>query len=244
LTIDHFILTAHRGGLFYRPENSLAAFEYSVAAGITWAECDIRLTKDHVPVIFHDDQVAFGHGPVKALREVTHRELSKIDIGGGETIPTLATLLERFGQLLHFDLELKELDVVDRVIGMVRHHHLSERVILSSFIPEALQTARDIAPEIKRGLLVDRLTSRLMGGKSAVKGGMMLGCSYFLPHYKALSKEWVDAAQGEGMKVIPWTVNRLDEGKALIDMGIDGLISDRPDQFFPILPNGPHPVSA
>ena len=148
-------------------------------------------------------------------------------------MPTLKTVLRRFGRELRFDIEIKELDAVERIIPLIFDLDLVERVMVSSFLPEALQTARDIAPAIPRGLLVDRLTGRIVGGKSAVKAAMMLGCNYLLPHYKALSAHWITDAQSEGLMVVPWTVNRLDDGKALIDLGVNGLISDRPDQFFP-----------
>ena len=221
--------------MFYRPENSLAAFEHTISLGVGWAECDIRLSRDLTPVLHHDEAIPLPTGDAKAIRELDYRRLGEIDIGGGETVPTLKTLLKRFGKQLQFDLEIKELDAVERIVQLVLEMDLADRVILSSFIPEALQTAQDIAPVIPRGLLVDRLTGRIVGGKSAVKAALMLGCDYLLPHYKALSAHWVTDAQSEGMKVMPWTVNRMDEAKALIEMGVDGLISDRPDQFFPLI---------
>jgi len=194
-------------------------------------ECDVRLAKDQVPVIFHDEAVRLPDGREKPIRELDHKRLGTIDIGGGEAIPTLKEALRRFGVRLFFDVEIKELDAVKKVLNIINTMSLSGRTMVSSFIPEALQTARDIAPQIERGLLVDRLTGGIMGGKSAIKAAAMLGCAFFLPDYRALSGKWVTAAQSEGMKVVPWTVNRLEDGKALIENGVDGLISDRPDQF-------------
>ncbi len=213
----------------------MAAFEHSVALGVKWAECDIRLSRDLIPVLHHDDRIPLPAGGDKGIRELDCRELGRIDIGGGETVPALKEVLSKFGQALFFDLELKELDAVEKVVQLVKEMELSARVIVSSFIPEALQLARDIAPDIPRGLLVDRLTGRIVGSKSAVKAGAMFRCEYFLPHFTALSLDWVSAAKNEGMKVVPWTVNRQGDGVRLIDLGVDGLISDRVDQFFPLL---------
>ncbi len=233
----NFVLIAHRGGLFYRPENSLAAFENSISLGIEWAECDIRLSKDGQPVVFHDDRIPFQIGATRSVRDLTAAELSKVDIGGGETVPTLDELLNQIGHRMRLDLELKELDAVSAVIDSVRQANLKERVIISSFIPEALQLSRDIEPRIDRGLLVDRLTGRIMGGRSAVRAALLLGCKYFLPHYRSLTVEWIQAVQKEGMLVVPWTVNLMTEAEALIELGVNGLISDRPDQFLPLLAN-------
>lgn len=235
--MNQLLLIAHRGGLYYRPENSLAAFEHSVSLGVDWAECDIRLSRDLVPVLHHDDRIDLPSKGDKGIRELDRQELASFDIGGGERVPTLQEVLEKYGNTLHFDIELKELDTVERVIEIVLEMQLAGRVIISSFIPEALQLSRDIAPQIPRGLLVDRLTGRIIGSKSAVKAGVMFHCEYFLPHFAALSADWVSAAKNEGMKVIPWTVNRLDDGKRLVDLGVDGLVTDRVDQFFPLLPN-------
>jgi glycerophosphoryl diester phosphodiesterase len=235
--LNSLILIAHRGGLYYRPENSLAAFEHSVALGVEWAECDIRLSRDLVPVLSHDDRIDLPSGGDKGIRELDLRELRKLDIGGGERVPSLKEVLEKFGNNLRFDIELKELDAVEKVIRLIFELKLSERVVISSFIPEALQLARDIAPQIPRGLLVDRLMGRIIGSKSAVKAGVMFQCEYFLPHYANLTSEWISAARNEGMKVIPWTVNQLDDGRRLADLGVDGLVTDRVDQFFSLLRN-------
>lgn len=235
---------AHRGGLFYRPENSLAAFEHSISLGIQWAECDIRLARDNVPVLHHNDRIALPVGGSKTVRELDSRELARIDIGGGEVVPTLRELLKRFGGKMRIDLELKELDAVERVIPLLSEMRMTERVVISSFIPEALQLARDLAPGIPRGLLVDRLTGRIVGGRSAVRAALMLGCGFLLPHFHRLSREMVAAAREEGMRVIPWTVNQTEDARAAVELGVDGLISDRPDQFFSLIPNQATRVSS
>ena len=127
-----------------------------------------------------------------------------------------------------FDLEIKELDAVEDVIQVVNECTMPERVMLTSFIPDALQTARQLAPGIVRGLLVDRLTGRLAGGKSAVKAARLLGCDYFLPHFHRLSTEWSRAAHNEGLKVIPWTLNKIENVEKMLSFEVDGLISDDP----------------
>lgn len=205
--------------------------------GLEWIECDLRLSKDGVPVLFHDDSIPVLVGPDRKLRDLTAAELAEIDIGGGETVPTLEQLLVGFRDTLCFDLELKELDAVDPVIDLVRKTDCIERSFITSFLPEALQHGRDVEPGLARGLLVDRLAGRIAGPKSTIRAAALLQCAYFLPHYRSLTKAWVSAAHAEGMLVIPWTVNHIEDAQKLIDLGVDGIVSDRPDQFYGIIPS-------
>lgn len=226
-----FRLVAHRGGLYYRPENTLAAFENMAEMGIEWVECDVRLTNDQVAVLFHDESLP-GHGARTGfVRDLPYKTLSEIDVGGGERIPTVDDFLKHFSNRFHFDIEIKELDVVEAVIKSVKKHHLEDRVLISSFIPEALQNCQNIAPEIRRGLLMDRLVGGLVDTKSALKAATLLRCECFLPEYRTLNPTRVKMAHDSGLKVIPWTVNRLADAQQLINFGVDGLISDRPDYF-------------
>ena len=107
--------------------------------------------------------------------------------------------------------------------------------MISSFYAEALQRSRKIAPEITRGYLIDRLTGRLVNGKAAVRAAKLLKCEYFLPHFKLLSQDWAEAALAGGLHIIPWTVNKVEDAQRLIDYGVSGLISDKPDYLKALL---------
>ncbi|HHE46081.1 MAG TPA: glycerophosphodiester phosphodiesterase [Bacteroidetes bacterium] len=226
---DQFHLIAHRGGLYYRPQNSMAAFEFILNRGIEWIETDIRLSSDGVPVLFHDERIHVPGAGLHQVRELSCSELQSIDIGGGELLPTLGELFDRFSDRFYYDFDIKDPDAVDVVVPIIRRYELAERSVLSSFIPDALQRALEIAPEIHRGLLLDNLTGRLVDGRHAVNAARLLECEYFLPHHRILKPEWVETAGSEGLKVIAWTVNQLADAQRMLNMGVDGLISDRPD---------------
>jgi len=226
---------AHRGGLYYRPENTLAAIEYISVQGIEWVECDVRMSRDGVPVLFHDERLQAPGKGNREVRELDADVLRTIDVGGGQMLPILREVLERFGSKLNFDLDIKELDVVDKVVGLIKKLELESKIIITSFYVEALQRSRELAPEIARGFLLDRLTGRLVNGKAAVRAAGLLDCEYFLPHFMILKPEWAKEAQSRGLKVIPWTVNQVKDALRLIDFGIDGFISDRPDYLKALL---------
>lgn len=225
---NELLIIAHRGGLFYRPENTLAAFRFSAEIGVTWVECDVRISSDKVLVLIHDDRFQLANSRKVTVHHEPFKKLRDHDAGGGQAIPSVDELFREFGTCMHFDLEIKEMEVVTHLVDLVRQHNLEAKVIMTSFMPDAIQLARDIAPEIRRGLLVDRLTGRLAGGKSAVQAAKLLECTWFLPHFHRLSAEWSDAARSEGMKVIPWTVNQTEDIHKMIDIGIDGIVTDNP----------------
>lgn len=225
----NFPLIAHRGGLYYRPQNSMAAFDYILDKGIEWIETDVRLSRDGIPVIFHDERIQQHGSGYRAVRELDGRELKTIDIGGGELLPTVRDIFERYTNRPNYDFDVKDLDAIDVIIPLIREFGLENQTLITSFIPDALQRAREVAPDISRGLLLDRLTGRLVDGRHAVNAARLLDCEFFLPYYKILKIEWAEAARSEGLKVIVWTVNQLSDARRLLKLGVDGLISDRPD---------------
>ncbi len=214
--------------MFYNPENSQSAFQFCVDNDFSWVECDIRLTRDRVPVVFHDDRLALNGGHKCALRDVNYDELAEFHLKNGEPIPRLEDVLEQFGKMLHFDLEIKELDAARSVIEMVREFGVIKRVIISSFLPDVLQVCRNLEPLIERGFLIDRLAGKLTGSQNAVQGAKLLGCRYLLPHFHRLNAEWVHEARQEGLKIIPWTVNSHSDIEKFWHLHTDGIITDKP----------------
>ncbi len=225
------VLIAHRGGLYHRPENSLAAFEFSVKQGIEWVECDVRLTHDDIPILRHDDRLSTPRNGWKAVRDLNFEQLQSVDIGGGQRIPTLRDLFDKFSDKLHFDLELKEIDAVEKVLPLVQEFGVHDRIVITSFIPEAIQLVKESMPKISTGLLIDRLTGNIAGPRSTVKAASLLGCQLVAPDYRLIKEEWVVTAHKADLQIMAWTVNHMLDGVRLVEVGIDGIISDRPDIF-------------
>lgn len=234
---NDFIMIAHRGGLYYRPENSFAAFDYIYKRGINWIELDVRLSSDGIPVVVHDERIFVPGGGNQAVRELTSRQLRTIDVGGGEMLPTLKEIMDRYKNKLHYDIELKDPDCVDKIVPLIRDFDLVEHTVITSFIPDALQHSMEIAPEIKRGFLLDRLTGSLVNGKSAIRAACLLECEYFLPQFRILKDDWIKLAHRKGLRVIAWTVNEPTDAQRMIKFGVDGFISDRPDYLLDAISN-------
>lgn len=183
----------------------------------------------------------------------------------GERIPTLAALYAMAGPNVRFNIETKidpakpdeTLDPVQFtrvVVDVIRAANAAERTTLQSFDWRTLLEARRIAPEIKTACLTIESNNmdtvrRTTGQPSAWLGGLDLaaaggslprlvkaaGCAVWSPFWRNVTADSVTEAHGLGLKVIPWTVNTAAEMAALVDLGVDGLITDYPDRAQPVL---------
>ena len=149
-----FVL-GHRGYSAKYPENTILAFRKAIEAGADGVELDVWLTKDGEVVVIHDetvDRTSNGSGKVK---EMALEELKELDFGNGERIPTLEEVFEALPEDAIVNVEIKDVDAVEKTAEIIRSNNPS-RVIVSSFIIEALREYRKHDSETKLGILIDR----------------------------------------------------------------------------------------
>ena len=234
---------AHRGAGKLAPENTLAAFRLGASYGFKAFECDVKLSADGVPFLLHDatlDRTTNGKGPAG---ELSWDELSRLDAGSwhspayaGEPLPQLESVV-RFllANGLALDLEIKpspgrELEtgeVVGREMKRLWRGRNKPPLMFSSFRPEALQGARETAPEVPRALLVDTLWRGWLPMAQA------LGCQAVITNHEVMTRAVLGRIHAAGMRGMVYTVNELKRVKTLEDMGIDGIVTDAVDQFCP-----------
>jgi len=233
---------AHRGAGKLAPENTLAAFRLGASHGYRAFECDVKLSADGVPFLLHDatlQRTTSGYGPASAL---TWDELSQLDAGAwhsrryaGEPIPTFAAIA-RFCLRNDFalDVEIKpspgsELETGRAVAAAAASLWSSATVppLLTSFLPVALQGARETAPQLPRALLLDTLR---VGWLDEAKA---LGCVGVVTNYAVLDAASLAAIHGAGMRGLVYTVNDPAEARRLDALAIDGIVTDAVDRFSP-----------
>ncbi|WP_297501872.1 glycerophosphodiester phosphodiesterase family protein [Thermococcus sp.] len=149
------LVLGHRGYSSKYPENTILAFKKAIEAGADGVELDVWLTKDGEVVIIHDetvDRTSNGSGGVK---EMTLGELKELDFGSGEKIPTLEEVFEALPEEALINVEIKDVDAVERTAEIIRAHNPG-RVIVSSFHLNALEKYRKLDQETRVGILVDR----------------------------------------------------------------------------------------
>ncbi|WP_295548864.1 glycerophosphodiester phosphodiesterase [uncultured Pseudacidovorax sp.] len=233
---------AHRGAGRLAPENTLAAFRLGADHGYRMFECDAKLSQDGVVFLMHDATLARTTGRSGIGGEQPWSTLSQLDAGGwhsrryaGEPLPTLAALA-RFclanGHLLN--IEIKPTPGTDAETGAAVAHEAARLwagaavpPLLSSFRPDALAAARDAEPALPRALLLDSLRSDWLDL------ARQLGCTAIVCNHALWDAKTVADARAAGFRQLSYTVNDDWAAQRLIDLGTDGIITDRIDLFSP-----------
>jgi glycerophosphoryl diester phosphodiesterase len=231
---------AHRGAGKLAPENTLAAFRLGAAHGHTAFECDVKLSADGVPFLLHDDtleRTTNGHGIAGAR---SWAELSRLDAGGwhssafaGEPLASLEAIAAYCTANAHrLDLEIKpspgtELKTGRAVGQWVRKLWRGAPVLLSSFKPQALLGAHETAPELPRALLLDELSPGCMETAAS------LDCVAIITKHTLMDATLLAQIHAAGRRALVYTVNEAARARELIDIGIDGIVTDAVDAFSP-----------
>jgi glycerophosphoryl diester phosphodiesterase len=231
---------AHRGAGKLAPENTLAAFRLGAAHGYRMFECDAKLSADGVVFLMHDatlERTTNGHG---TGGDLPWQALSQLDAGSwhsrtfaGEPLPTLQALA-RFCQAngFHLNIEIKPTPGTETVTGEAVARLAAELwqgapvpPLLTSFKPEALAAARQAAPDLPRGLLVDTLW------EGWLEKAQELGCTAVVANQSLWNATNVAQVHGAGLRCLSYTVNDQKAAEHLLALGTDGIITDRVDLF-------------
>jgi glycerophosphoryl diester phosphodiesterase len=235
--IPNPVIFAHRGASAYAPENTLAAFELALRQEADAIELDAKLCGDGQVMVIHDetvDRTTDGHGQVSDL---SLAELRKLDAGShfdvafrGEPIPTLEEVFKAVGQLTYINVELKNYtstwdDLPEKVVQLVKHYKLTQRVLFSSFNPIALIKAHRALPEAPFALLAQKGSKGFLARSWL---GRTLGYQSLNPEKGDVTEALVNTTHQAGRKMFIYTVNRKEEMQRLFGMGVDGIITDDP----------------
>lgn len=234
---------AHRGAGKLAPENTLAAFRVGAAQGYRMYECDAKLSADGVVFLLHDATLerTTNHGGVAGERHWS--ELSQLDAGGwhsrafaGEPLATLdavARHCQAHGHWLNIEIkptpgtELTTGRVVAQAAARLWSTDPLRSPFLTSFQPDALRGARETAPHLRRGLLLDTLWDGWLDTARSLE------CSAVVCNHALWDTSTVALARDAHLRTLAYTVNDEWAAQRLLDLGLDGIITDRVDLFPP-----------
>jgi glycerophosphoryl diester phosphodiesterase len=250
------LVIAHRGGATLRPENTLVAFAHALAIGADVLEMDIRASSDSTIVVIHDatvDRTTDGTGRVDSL---ALGDLQKLDAGhswtadGGKThpfrgkgirIPTLEEVFQRFpDQRMNIELKRVEPVLAQPLCALIRRSGMAERVLVASLDVDTIEAFRLACPEVATSMSRHEALV-FFGLQRARLDGMYsppvqaLQVPYRFRDSIVPTAEFVEAAHRRNFKVHVWTINDDERTRELIRLGVDGIVTDRPDRLLELL---------
>jgi glycerophosphoryl diester phosphodiesterase len=240
------LVVAHRGASAEGPENTLAAFRLALEQGAPAVECDVHLSADGYPVVIHDetvDRTTNGKGAVAAL---TRAALRGLDAGSwrgpqfaGEPIPTLEETLGLCAGRARLFIEIKmgraqeeRVRLVDATLeavgGAVAQRGRTEVAVIS-FDPEVVALVARRRPDLPLGLLWGPRQALGQRPGALLRKAADLGAGFAAPHHGLVDRAFVGAAREAGLPVSVWTVDDPSRMRALVDLGVQGVTTNRPD---------------
>ncbi|NEK85789.1 glycerophosphodiester phosphodiesterase [Blastococcus saxobsidens] len=232
---------AHRGGAIEHLENTMPAFQACVDMGYRYLETDVQVTADGVLVAFHDhtlERVTSQPGRIDAL---PWKQISEARIGGREPVVRLEDLLAAWPDV-RFNLDIKAAGVLAPLVRLVRRMQVADRICLGSFSDARIAAARRLfGPSVctslgPRGVAALRLSSYSPRAAGLVR--IQAGCAQVplqLGGRALVDERFIAAAHARGLQVHVWTVDDPAEAEAMLDLGVDGIMTDRPAMLREVL---------
>jgi glycerophosphoryl diester phosphodiesterase len=219
---------AHRGGAAVGDENTTAAFGRAVALGYRFIETDTHATADGVAVVFHDDTLERMFGRPGTVRDLRFADLSALRIGGAAAVPRLDEVLDAWPDI-RFNIDVKVDDAVDPTLKVVSDVGAGDRVLLASFSDRRLARMRAVAGPAVASSLGMREVARLWSGALRTPPAGVVAAQ-IPPRYGRLrlaTPRLVRRAHRMGLQVHLWTIDEPDEMRYFLDLGVDGIMTDR-----------------
>lgn len=235
---------AHRGGAFHPEleglENTLTAFEHAVQLGYRYLETDAHATRDGVLLAFHDAMLDRVTSHTGSIAETRYDDLADVVVGEREQIPTLASLFERFPDTC-FNIDIKAAHAVAPLATLVQEMRAHDRVCVGSFSERRMRAFRRAMDRPVATAHVPAAVVAARFGPPAVAARLARGSgrAFQVPSrrgaVRVVTEAFVARAHAAGQPVHVWTVDDPVEMHALLDLGVDGLMTDRTDLLRDVL---------
>ncbi|MFW5713232.1 MAG: glycerophosphodiester phosphodiesterase [Brevefilum sp.] len=219
-------IIAHRGASAQAPENTMSAFQLALDLQADGIELDVMLTADQQVVVIHDDTVDRTTNGTGQVADMTLEEIRQLDAGEGEKIPTLSEVLDRFGGKCLINIELKNYtSIFNRlpveVSNLLKSHNLVEDILVSSFNPFNLPRVRRRIPDISLGLITQPQQAKRWIWRFFEYDALH-------PHFDDVDAIIVSALHARNREVNVWTVDDPEEINRVVNLDVDGIITNDP----------------
>ena len=221
-------IIAHRGAsALATHENTLEAFQIAIDLQADFAEFDIRKTKDHQLIVFHNPALNGVD-----IRTLTYEEICSATGQEGYRVPLLLEVLKLCRGKIKLDIELKETGYEHEIIDMVERFYDYSDYMMKSFIDRSVLRIKELDPNIKAGLLIGTPRNNIVHRLNEYFPMHRLHvckADFISPHYQFVTRDFILRMHLHHKEVYAWTVNDIAKISKLIRKGVDGIIIDRPD---------------
>ncbi|WP_349898167.1 glycerophosphodiester phosphodiesterase family protein [Parafrigoribacterium soli] len=236
---------AHRGLAIGAPENTLLAFAKAVAVGVTHIETDVHASSDGIAVISHDPDLSRLLGRDTRVSELTMAQLGRLELGNGQVFSSLAEALDGFPET-RFNIDVKSADAVEPTIRAIRAANATSRVLVTSFSERRRAAAVRDLPGVASSASAPLFGVALVAGKLGLSSLLRLALrnvdAVQIPERAAgmntVTPRQLRLVHAAGIEVHVWTVNDVPTMTRLLDLGVDGLVTDRADLAMELLRSG------
>ena len=236
---------AHRGLATDAPENTLLAFAAALALGTTYLETDVHASADGVAVISHDADLVRTAGIVGRIDELAFAELKKVDLGHGQNYSSLHEVLVAFPEA-RFNIDLKSDAAVAPAVEAIRRAQAIHRVLVTSFDNARRKRAVRLLPGVVSSASAVPFAAALVAVKFGIvplvrhllRGVQAVQVPERLWRVRVVSPRSVRLLKRAGVEVHVWTINDPADMRRLLDLGVDGLVTDRADLALEVIAAG------
>ncbi len=230
---DRTLVIAYRGASSLAPENTLASVRKAMELGADYCEIDVQLTKDREVVLLHDFRLKRTAGNAGTLSEYTLDELREFEVGSwfspdfdGEPVPTLTEVIRAVKGKMLLNIEIKvsqeETDIAGKVVDIIHSERIRKKCIVTSFDRLIVEKVKELDPRIKTGFIFSQKYP-----PDVFEGSWeALSCNY-----KVVDADFVAKAREFKKKIYVWTVDDEEEMKRLMELKVDGIITNRPQDL-------------
>jgi glycerophosphoryl diester phosphodiesterase len=258
LDADRVLNIAHAGGKGTRPEHTMIAYETALAEGADVLELDVHATSDGVLVLMHDDTVDRTTDGTGTIVDMTFEQLRELDAGYtfttddgathpyrgmGLVVPSLQEVLQTWPDVAYvIEIKQAEPSIVEPLLMMCDESGVADRMVASAFSQDVLLELRAAAPQMPTSFAVAEVLAFMALGpdneKSYVPHARFLQVPIEQAGIAVLTPELIERAARFDLKVHAWTINDEAEMAMLVEMGVDGIITDFPDRLRGVLAGG------
>lgn len=231
-------IVGHRGARGEAPENTAAGFQVAMEAGVTEIELDVRLSRDGHLIVVHDANVTRTTGERGKAHHYTLSQLEVLDARRNTPgwhsplgIPSLREVVDLCGPSMRFQLEVKGADRVilhrlaHQLVDFINQRQMNDRVVVTSSHTGFLRMLGTMTAHIERGYVAEYRYQQ------PTRRAVALGCTWLMPRHTLVTPALMRRARRRNLKVSTWTVNDLTRAERMVELGVDGIITDFPTSF-------------